>query len=203
MLAGELEAYRAAQERTEVKRAARREGERKRAQSAFDAWASKHGALAAALAGQEFGGDFMTDMSWHVLRGEPLTERQTEVAERIMREDAARAEREAAERANAKPVPAGKAIEITGTVVHVRMEDTPFAYDSTVTKMLVTGDGWKIWVTVPAALDNVNATTPGNLCGLRGKVVRFVADVQASRDDPAFGYGKRPRRAEILTAVTA
>ena len=64
--------------------------------------------------------------------------------------------------------------------------------------MLVKGDGWKIWATIPASIDDVNATTPGNLGGLRGRTVRFVADVTVSREDPSFGIAKRPRKAEIL-----
>ena len=198
MLAGELAAYRDRMAREAGKREARREGERRRARSAFEEWRTAHPALAAMLATPEDHGGFMLDMAWQVARGEPLSERQTEVAERIAGEITARAQREAADRANARPVPTGKGITVTGEVVSTRLDDSPYGYGCAVSKMLVKGDGWKIWSTIPGSINDVNATTPGSLGGLRGKVVRFTADVQASRDDPSFGIAKRPRKAEIL-----
>ena len=204
MLAGELQAYRARVAREAGKREARREGEQRRTRSRFEEWRTAHPALAAMLARPEDHGGFMLDMAWQVARGEPLSERQTEVAERIAGEITARAEREAAERAESRPVPAGKGIVITGEVVHTKLVDNYHAphRDACTSKMLVKGDGWKIWATIPASIDDVNATTPGNLGGLRGKVVRFTADVAVSREDPSFGIAKRPRKAEILTPAT-
>lgn len=200
MLASELQAYRDRTEREAAKREARREGERRRAESAFETWRVEHPALAAMLARPEDHDGFMLDMAWRVARREPLSDRQTEVAERIAGEITARREREAAGRANARPVPAGKGITVTGEVVSTKLVDNYHAphRDACTSKMLVKGDGWTVWATIPASIDDVNATTPGNLGGLRGKTVRFTADVQPSRDDPSFGIAKRPRKAEIL-----
>ena len=199
MLASELQAYRDRVAREAGKREARREGERRRARSAFEAWRAEHPALAAMLARTEDHGGFMLDMAWKVARSEPLSDRQTEVAERIAREITERAERETEDRANARPVPTGKGVTVTGQVVSTRLDDSPYGYGCSVSKMLVKGDGWKIWATIPGSIDDVNLTTPGNLGGLRGKVVRFTADVTVSKDDPSFGYAKRPRKAEILS----
>src|SRR6266851_4954808 len=199
MLADELAAYRAAQAAVEVKREAKATAKRAAAKSAFAAWRDQHAALAKVLSDQSFGGSFMADMSWQVLRGEPLTERQTEVAERIMREDAEHEATKAAEALAAKPVPAGKAIQVTGEIVSVRVEPSPFG-PGDVSKMLVKGDGWKVWVSVPKAIADVNATSPGNHYGLMNKRVTLTADIERSRDDESFGYGKRPRGAEVTTA---
>ena len=196
MLADELAAYRAAQSAVEAKREARAVAKREAAQSAFGAWREAHPTLAKLLSSQDVDGSFMTDMSWQVLRGEPLTERQTEVAERIMREDAERVARIAAEAANAKPVPTGKAIQVTGEIVSVRVDDSPYG-PGMVCKMLVKGVGWKVWVSVPKAIADVNASSPGNHFGLMNKRVTLTADVERSRDDEAFGYGKRPRAAVL------
>lgn len=204
MLASELDAYRAREARKEAERAARRERLAKLARAEYDAWAGEHPALAELLsADSEPANGFLAEMRYIVRRGEPLSERQTEVAERIAGELAERQAREAAEQASAKPVPTGKAITVTGEVVHTRIEDSPFGYGRSVCKMLVKGDGWKIWATIPEALNDVNATTRGNLGGLRGRTVRFVADVTASRDDASFGYAKRPRQAVIVAEVPA
>jgi len=197
MLADELAAYREAQVKVEAKREQREIAKRERAKSAFEIWKAEHADLYRLLYDQECQGGFMADMALYILRGQPLSERQTEVAERIMRQDREREERIKAEAANAKPVPAGKAITVTGEVVSVRVEPSPFG-PGDVSKMLVKGDGWKVWVSVPRSLANVNLTSPGNHYGLMNKRVKFTADVEASRDDASFGYGKRPRAAEII-----
>lgn len=202
MLASELDAYRAREARKQAEREARRERAARLARREFDAWASEHPALVALLASEDgTGNGFLDDLGFTVRRGEILTGRQTEVAERIAGEVAQRREREAAERENARPVPTGKAITVTGEVVSTRLDDSPYSYGGCVSKMLVKGDGWKVWATIPESINSISATTPGNLGGLRGKTVRFVADVTPSRDDPAFGFAKRPRRAEILTTA--
>ena len=41
--------------------------------------------------------------------------------------------------------------------------------------------------------------TGWNLTALEGRDVRLVAGVTPSDNDPAFGYAKRPRRAELIT----
>ncbi len=66
--------------------------------------------------------------------------------------------------------------------------------------MLVKGDdGWKVWTTVPAALKTIGRfSDDGDFWGIKGKRVRFTADVTAKSDDPTFGTAKRPRKAEII-----
>jgi len=210
MLAGELEAYRAREARKSAERERRATVERTARQREFDRWREANADLAAFLATAGDGEPgpvplpaFLADMAELAAGGKPLSERQSETAARVMAEHQARAAQRAAETAHTRPVPTGKAIQITGEVIHTRLDDSPFGYGYCVSKMLVRGDGWKVWATIPASIDDINATAPGNIGGLRGKVVRFTADVAASRDDASFGYAKRPRRAEILTAVTA
>lgn len=211
LLADELARYRAAQDKVAAKREAKRETERKRAASAFEIWATDNKTLIGYFSDHPASelGSFMSDMACKVMRHEILSPRMVEVAERIIREDAEREARDAAAEArkaeearNAKPVPTGKAIMVTGTVVHTRLDESYHGYREVVTsKMLVAGDGWKIWSTIPRAIDDVNKTTPGNLGGLKGKTVTFTADVSLSTKDPdpSFGIAKRPRNAEIIT----
>jgi hypothetical protein len=94
--------------------------------------------------------------------------------------DAAAAE----EAANAKPVPTGR-IVVEGEVLTVKFQDNDFGGSL---KMLVAGAGWKVWGTVPAAIDGVE----------RGDRVRLTATVTASDDDENFGFYSRPSKAEVL-----
>ena len=203
ILADELKAYRDRLAQVEAKREARASVERKRARNLFDEWALEHKPLADHLMEVRVSdlGGFMYDMAWTVQHDhKPLSDRQTEAAERIMAQDQERERRKAEEKANAKPCPTGKAIVVRGTVVHTKLVDNDYAYhaEACTSKMLVLGDGWKVWATIPRAIDDVNLTTEGNLGGLKGKVVEFTADVNVKGDDVSFGIAKRPRAAKIL-----
>lgn len=102
-----------------------------------------------------------------------------------------RAERKAkqeAENAAAKPIPGEGRYEIVGTVISVKFQESDFG---TTLKMLVKHeDGWKVWGTVPSILE-VN----------KGDVVKFKATVQLSKDDPKFGFFKRPACAEVVKSA--
>jgi hypothetical protein len=204
MLASELDRYRAAHARKAAEREARRERVQALARAEREEWAAEHAELAAYLAEADRASwpGFLFDMADAAMRG-PLSERQAEVATRIMREQIARNAERAAEAANAKPAPAGT-VTVTGEVLSTRLDDSPFSYGRSVSRMLVKADGgYRVWVTIPESINNINATTPGNLGGLRGKRVRFTCELSPKRDDPAFAYGKRPRKAEVLETVAA
>lgn len=78
---------------------------------------------------------------------------------------------------------------VTGIILTTKYVDSQFG--STL-KMLVkasteSGD-FKVWGTVPAAIDDAE----------KGAGVTFVAEVERSKDDPYFGFYKRPRKAEVI-----
>jgi hypothetical protein len=94
-----------------------------------------------------------------------------------------------AEHEAAADVPVGR-INVTGTVVSTKVQDSP--YGSTF-KMLVKSDaGWKVWGTVPSTIDPK-----------RGDVVSFTATVERSKDDPKFGFFKRPTGATVKVELAA
>ena len=105
----------------------------------------------------------------------------------------------AAEREAATPVLEGR-IVITGTVLSIRHLDTDFGV---VTKMTVRDDrGFTVRGTLPKALDfeygwDGSVTQAGAEKGAR---VTFTATVEASRDNPTFGFYKRPTKAALLDA---
>jgi hypothetical protein len=99
---------------------------------------------------------------------------------------AAEAARRAAENANAADCPSGK-VTVKGTVLSTKIQDG--FYGNTL-KMLVKDDsGFKVWGTVPASI-SVN----------RDDRVTFTATVEPSKDDPKFGFYKRPTQASVEAA---
>lgn len=134
-----------------------------------------------------------------------LTDRQAEAARTAL---ARRAEEAAAPTA---PVPTGRT-EVQGTVVSVKDKVTQYGVS---VKMVVRDDrGFKVWGTVPAALADAacqrwedslpEGTWMGQYGGeawfdtLQGATVRFTAQLQASDTDEAFGFFKRPTKAQLI-----
>lgn len=112
-------------------------------------------------------------------------------AERQAEHDRLEAER--AERATeTTPAPIGT-VAVEGEIVSLRTEPGRFSYYGSQTTMLVQAAGYRVWATRPAALAGA---------GVRDKV-RFVAELVRSGGDDSFAFGKRPRRAEVLTPALA
>ena len=89
-------------------------------------------------------------------------------------------------------VPTGR-VTVTGMVLSVKEKPNYYGgYNSpqTVFKMLIQDDrGFKVWTSVPSQIVNDVA---------RNVRVRFDAKLTPSTDDPKFGFGNRPTKAEIL-----
>lgn len=97
------------------------------------------------------------------------------------REFEARRAAQAAE-APAGPVPTGARIEFEGELISTKVVETPYGCT---TKMLVKlGNGSKVWLSAPAALDMATFK--------RGSRLKLRASVTASHDDATFGFGQRP-----------
>jgi hypothetical protein len=90
------------------------------------------------------------------------------------------------------PIPAaGQRHLIEGVVVAQKSVETPYG---TAFKMLVALDnGARLWGTEPSSLSEV----------AKGDRVRFVAKVEASKDDASFGFYSRPTKAEIVHPFSA
>jgi hypothetical protein len=97
----------------------------------------------------------------------------------------------------ALPVPVGKRIVVTGTVVKVDWKDN--AYGSRQVMTVKHADGWLVWGSVPASL-NVNDSgyiTVDSGVDV-GDVVTFTATIEPS-DKPEFGFFKRPTKASHVS----
>jgi hypothetical protein len=108
-------------------------------------------------------------------------------AKRNAERDARKAELEAkwaAEAEIAAPVPTGR-VAVKGKVLMTKTVDG-YAYNTLVYKMLVKDDsGFKVFGTVPSSISRVS----------KGDVVEFTATLEPSKDDPKFGFYKRPSKA--------
>lgn len=95
-------------------------------------------------------------------------------------------EQHAQELAARRPVPTGR-VTVQGEIVSTRTDDTRFG---TVVKILLQGDGWRLWGTKPAAISSA----------ARGDIVEFTATISASDDDESFGFFARPTKAHVIAA---
>jgi hypothetical protein len=146
-------------------------------------------------------GDFGSSLREALESHGNLTEKQVEAVRKI------KAQRDA----EPTPVPVVEGrIQITGRVVTEKWVDSDYG---TTHKMLVLDDrGFKVWGTVPQAVEPENYYDEhgeyqhehGVGCGGRDSNhaaevrVTFTATVEASRDDETFGFYKRPTKAEKL-----
>lgn len=131
----------------------------------------------------------LADMAGKLYQYGSLSEKQVEFARKLVREASEKAVRKAAEQATLSPVVAGAGIVVEGKVLTVKEQENPYVRNGTIYKMLVMDNrGFKVWGTIPSAL-NAN----------KGDVVRFTANVEASKDDPTFGFFSRPRKSEMVT----
>jgi hypothetical protein len=106
------------------------------------------------------------------------------IGERAAKEAARAAENEAAADF---PVTSDR-IEIVGTVLTTKIQESQFG---SVLKMLVRSEaGWKVWITCPG---NPN----------KGDTVKFFAKMQPSPTDSKFGFGSRPTKFEIVKEAAA
>lgn len=111
-----------------------------------------------------------------------LSPRQVECLVSSLQRDHEYAAKRAADASKPKgPVPVGKRIEFSGVVLSHKWQENDFGG---CTKMLVElENGSRIWMTAPSALSTD---------GLKGAKLRLRATVEASKDDPSFGFAKRP-----------
>lgn len=118
-----------------------------------------------------------------------ITEEQAEaVANTVTRTQERRAERAAQEQRKVAVVE-GQAVEVTGKVVTTKWQDSQYGSTLKMMVLVTTEDSgeYRLWGSVPSKIDVANEDT-----------VTFTAQVEASRDDPAFGFFSRPRKASVI-----
>lgn len=96
---------------------------------------------------------------------------------------AKRAEDKAWAEANAEDVPEGKAT-VVGEVLTLKWQDSQFG--STLKMLVKATQGFKVWGTVPSSLLGEDKL-------MAGTMVRVTATFERSKDDPKFGFFKRPK----------
>ena len=120
-------------------------------------------------------------------------------------ERTARADAEAARKADATDAPEGRA-EVEGVIVATKTYESDYG---TTEKITVLADaGFKVFVSLPSQIagrceTDMETGRPGEWIAPagRGDRVRFTATFERSADDATFAFGKRPAKAEILARV--
>lgn len=136
------------------------------------------------------------DMVGKLVKYGSFSEKQTAflrtLVDRIERRAEIEAQRAAEAAAPGAPVPAcEKRITVQGKVLTIKR---PGRLDFGPPRMLVQHrDGWKVWGTLPGALDSITA----------GAEVCFDAAVKPSDKDKKFGFFSRPTKAKLLTEKAA
>ncbi len=79
-------------------------------------------------------------------------------------------------------------LQVEGTVLSSKIQASDYGV---VTKIAVRDDsGWTLWVTLPSNLAEEQ--------NIKGRRIRLTATLERSKQDPAFAFGKRPSKAELL-----
>ena len=146
--------------------------------------------------------DISRDLRAQAISRGRLSDKQIELAFKLVTDVAKREELKANEPAPA-PVPnTDKRIRITAKLVHQKNVDG--YYGQTLKGLFVcdAGDGkaFKLWGTVPQAVadaewayQNAHGEWPTDLT----PAVSFTARIERSRDDESFGFFKRPTKVEV------
>lgn len=175
-------------ERRAAKKAEEREAEQAKQEAEMERLAAEYKAQNADLFPAldelaEKGNEFAISLVERVNEGRELSERQLEAARTML-------QKRADEAANASEVIEGR-IVIEGEIVSTRLETNMYG---TTRKALVKDErGFKVWGNLPSSIFEAQ----------RGERVRFTATVEASYDDPSFGFFKRPAKAEVLETALA
>lgn len=119
-----------------------------------------------------------------------ISEKQVALVFKLARE----AQEKKAEDGRAVAIPVtGKRITIEGTVLGTRWDDNGYGGCVKVLLRVDEGDGfYKVWMTMPDYLCSLGTR--------KGSRIRVAVKIEASKDDPTFGFGSRPTKGELLDA---
>jgi hypothetical protein len=141
------------------------------------------------VAAMESDNSFIKDVMRKFKRYAELSDRQIAAVKTALIRDAEWEVKKAAEQKemeSAKDAPSGR-IEITGEILSIKYRDSFYGGGFKIT--IKTTDGWKLWVSRPSALKEVEV----------GDTVSMTAMVTPSNDDPKFAFGKRPSKAVLVS----
>ena len=132
---------------------------------------------------EELGDDFCNSLLHYFNKEGRLTDGQEEAIIKHRERAEKYAQQKADDDANAVDVPEGKGVQVVGTILTVKYQESH--YGNTL-KMLVRSDeGYKVWGTVPSAIYEIE----------KDDRVQFIANLEQSDRDSKFGFFKRPRKA--------
>lgn len=129
------------------------------------------------------------DLRSKLIRFGSLSEKQIALAFKLAGQVAEQNARQADEEARKIAAPEGK-LTVDAVILSTRYQDNPYAYGTSVFKMLVmvdTEDGvWKAWGTCPTSLEELSEE-------LKGMKIQLTATFERSAKDESFAFFKRPK----------
>lgn len=141
------------------------------------------------------------DVRTRFLEWGTLSDAQEELLYKLEKQNEAyKARKQADEERTWIPVPDGERLQVEGTVLSTKLQDTMYGE---ILKMLVRVDteegSFKLWGSVPQALW-YREYRDGSIehTDIKGKRVRFTAKLKRSDKDPEFGFFSRPTKAELV-----
>lgn len=140
---------------------------------------------------QEFGSHIIRDLLVKGRHYGSLTEKQFEFLKKLVGEAAdlkVRAEENEAKRALAADAPSG-VTTVVGTILSKKHVDG--FYGSTHKMLVEATEGYKVWITCPTKLEETEV----------GSKIQFTCELEVSKDDAKFAFGKRPSKVAILEEV--
>lgn len=155
--------------------------------------------------------EFLQSVKQQLDKKGELSEGQVAAVQKFIASRQAKEEKRQAETAllaDVAPITEGRR-QITGEIVSTKFQDSDFG--DTLKMLVREDDGNKVWGTVPQNLQDMtrgthwfdekgmSQFTPAVVGELKGHRVTFKATITASKDDPHFGFFKRPTGAELVT----
>lgn len=128
---------------------------------------------------------FLSDLYTKLCTKGSLSEKQIGVIKNAHKKHLEVEAKKADDAKNATPCPTGR-VDIIGEVLTTKWKSS--YYGDTLKMLVRSSDGYIVWGTVPSSLSDVKS----------GEKVKFTATVEKSIDDEAFGFFKRPSKAEIV-----
>lgn len=158
------------------------------AKAVADKWRAENPEFAAELATYADDHHILGDMQRKLNQYGSLSDKQVAFAQRLIEETRERLENPPEPEPDPEPIPAelyGNRVELTGVVLGTKTTESQWGNQF---KMLFLDDrGFKLWGSVPSLGGPV-----------KGARVSFVARVEASDDDPCFGFYSRPTKAQFI-----
>jgi hypothetical protein len=129
----------------------------------------------------------VAEVLWKAVKWD-LSEKQIAWIKSAVERVRTRREEKSLRQATAVPAPEGR-VTFTARILTIKQQESQ--YGVTLKMIVAHEEGWRAWLTLPAAIDNAQV----------GDVVTMTATLERAQDDATMAWGKRPTNASIKEAA--